>query len=101
MTLYLSGKITGLANYKQIFDQAHRQLEGVGYVVRNPALIDFPESATWEDMMRFDLSLMLLCDGVAFLSNWTESKGARMELEIADRLKMECCPVSEWVSRRL
>lgn len=93
--IYVSGKITGLDNWRQIFEQAEKKLIEQGYFVISPRLIaeevEIQKSnATYQDYMRSDLRMLCICDSVYFLSNWQDSPGARLEHEIAVALKLNC-----------
>lgn len=93
--IYVSGKITGLDNWRQIFEQAEKKLIEQGYFVISPRLIaeevEIQKSnATYQDYMRSDLRMLCICDSVYFLRNWQDSPGARLEHEIAVALKLNC-----------
>lgn len=47
----------------------------------------------WEWYMRRTLQMMLDCDEIVLLPGWRDSKGARIERDLAEKLGM---PVSEW-----
>ena len=101
MRLYLSGPITGIEDYGPRFAAAADQLEAVGYTVVNPATIGDRPGWLWADYMRAALQLMCNCQGVALLPGWQESKGARLEREVADRLSMPTTTVDGWLSDTL
>lgn len=42
----------------------------------------------WEWYLRNDLQALLTCDGVVLMPGWKESRGARLEAHVADKLKM-------------
>lgn len=86
MKLYLSGAITGIDNYKKIFDSYEQILSNQGYDVVNPAKIDLGEGATWEQYMKIDLKMMLDCDIIAMIPGWENSGGAKIEKELAEKL---------------
>lgn len=77
MKIYIAGKITGNPNYKEQFAVAEERLKAEGHQVINP---------TWKPLglpykQYIDMGLMELsqCDAIYLLSNWKDSKGARME----------------------
>nr|WP_237142825.1 DUF4406 domain-containing protein [Pseudomonas lurida] len=47
-----------------------------------------PEGGTWTDCMRRDIVALMECDTVATLPGWEKSKGACLEVLIAERLGM-------------
>lgn len=99
MRLYVSGPITGDPDYREKFARATARLEAVGYEVVNPADLaepDVPEPA-WLDYMRRDIIRLMECDGVATLDDWTTSRGARVEVTLANGLGLPTSCISGWV----
>ena len=47
--------------------------------------------------MKADIPLMLACDGLAVLPGWEASAGARLEVDIAQRLNMPIKDVYGWI----
>lgn len=96
MKIYISGKITGLKNYRRLFKKAEKRLTKKGFTVLNPVTIgdnlympgNISEEAKWKKYMKADLRAMLGCDGVYLLNNWEDSKGAKMECDIAVKCGM-------------
>lgn len=88
MKVYISGKITGDADYKQKFKTAQNILESAGFEVFNPAeQEDTGKSWTW--YMRKDIAGLIECDAIFLLKDWEDSKGARLEYYIAQQLEMK------------
>lgn len=79
--IYLSGKITGQNNYKELFEEAKKDAEDKfsGATIINPAEISLPEICEWEDYMSICLRLLDKANIIYLLDNWLESKGARKE----------------------
>ena len=86
--LYLSGPMTGLPdlNFPAFHEMAAR-LRAVGHAVVNPAEIDHP-AKDWNECLRRDIVALVACHSVATLPGWEHSKGARLEVLIAERLGM-------------
>lgn len=89
MKIYVSGKITGLPieEAKQRFANSQALLESIGFEVVNPlefGLCD--EKASWESHMVKDIEMLFKCDAIYMMDNWTDSKGAQIEYDIANRL---------------
>lgn len=110
-TLYIAGPMTGMPdmNYPEFFD-IQSKLEAQGYRVLNPARVDveFPKACghsrldagctpcmerDWMWYMRRTINMMLEADGVALLRGWRNSRGAKIEHDLALALGM---PVNMW-----
>ena len=87
MKVYLSGKITGDAGYRQKFEAVQNELTSYGYVVFNPAVL--PDGFEYEDYMSLDLLILSRCDAIYLLRDWKNSPGAKRELEEAKRLGLQ------------
>lgn len=77
MTIYLAGKITGDPDYKTKFHAAARRLSTLFGTVLNPA--ERPEGLCAEAYMQMSIRDLGLCDAAAFLPDWENSAGARIE----------------------
>lgn len=88
--VYLSGKITGLSEeeYKKAFNKAETKLKEFGYRVINPARKGVIPGYEWEDYMRDCIKDLCDADLLYHLPNWEDSKGAKLEHEIAIKLKI-------------
>lgn len=90
MRIYLSGKITGLDNYKENFERAESVLRSYGHTVINPCKMgDIYPDLEWDDYMCLDMALIRLCQAVYFLENWRNSKGSTIEHEYARMIGKE------------
>lgn len=89
MIVYLSGPMTGLPdmNYPA-FNAAEARLTALGYDVINPAR---PGDSAWgwTEFMRRALVDLSQADGIHVLPGWRNSKGASVEVFIADALGLE------------
>jgi hypothetical protein len=79
--IYIAGKITGLDNYKELFNKAETHLSNLGFAIMNPSVLK--DGFEWNEYMHVCYAMIDVCDSVYFLSNWTDSKGARLEHEYA------------------
>ncbi len=77
MKAYIAGKITGDPDYSEKFSRAKESLEERGYKVLSPAIL--PEGMTPADYMRICIAMMESADVVAFLPDYTKSRGAKLE----------------------
>lgn len=88
--VYISGPITGIDfGNRFAFSCARNALELCGYEVVDPSEVKLDDEATWADYMRADLKLLLDCDHIYMLEGWEDSKGARIERELAENLGIE------------
>jgi hypothetical protein len=86
-TIYLAGKITGDKNYRQKFREAEEALSTDGSIVLSPTVL--PQGFNWDAYMRMTQVMMSECCVVAFLPDWEESEGAKVEMEEAKKQKKE------------
>jgi len=89
---YISGKITGLGLEvaKQNFHNAAVYVRSLGYEAINPMeLTPINDSFTWHDYMREDIRLLCDCGSIFMQENYNESKGAKIELEIARSINLK------------
>ncbi|MBS3954065.1 MAG: DUF4406 domain-containing protein [Methylomicrobium sp.] len=94
--IYLAGPMTGIVDFNYpAFNQAAEQLRAKGFQVENPAENPQPACNSWNGYMRLGLRQMLKCDAVVFLPGWWQSKGARLELDVASRLSMPVFTLEE------
>lgn len=89
---YISGKISGLP-----IEVAKRNFtftdDYIGTKLKlhpvNPMKKKIPDNSPWLLHMVLDIALLCVCRYVYFQANWQESRGARIEMRIAKRLKKE------------
>lgn len=88
--IYLSGPMTGIKDFNYpAFNAEASRLRALGYTVENPA--ENPDQSSWGDYMKVALRQMLTCDVIAVLPGWAKSRGAWLEVSIAERVEMEFC----------
>lgn len=98
--IYLSGPRSGLPDLNfSAFHAMTTNLRAGGHIVTNPAEIN-PEGGTWTDCMRRNIVALMDCDTVATLPGWEHSKGARLEVLIAERLGMTVVNAHDLVKRK-
>jgi hypothetical protein len=87
---YISGKITGMEERaKELFEQAEKEVIALGYEPINPMKLNHQHGLTWEAYMKEDIKALCDCEAVYLLRNYSDSRGALLELAIANELKME------------
>lgn len=93
MKVYVSGRITDEENYREQFDAVAARLRAGGHDVVNPVELDDAEAPlkrSWEGYMRRDLIAMLTdCEAIYMLPTWSQSPGARLEHDVAQRIGMK------------
>lgn len=99
--VYVAGPMSGIPdlNYPA-FQRAAVRLRASGYEVLSPAEInaDADKHAPafgspdylqhWRACMRRDIAQLVTCDAIALLPGWERSRGAKLELMVADALGM-------------
>ena len=94
--VYISGKINGLdlsvadKNFKDAADKVKTIYESRGEEVYIVNMMDLPLiKMSWADYLIRDLMFLKHCDAIAFMPNWTDSYGAKVEKAFADGLGIE------------
>lgn len=97
MRLYIAGPMSGLPDFNYpAFHAAAQQLRDAGYEVVNPAESRLPEGSQWVDYMREGITGLITCDGLALLPSWDTSRGALLEVTIANGLGFPIRSVKRW-----
>ena len=93
--------MTGVEDFNfPLFFETEEKLKELGYETLNPAKNDGADvktatqnaisaslsGATWSSYMRRDLSNLCLSDAICVLPNWKSSKGASLEVQVAQAL---------------
>lgn len=87
-SIYIAGPMTGKVDHNYpAFRSAAQFLRDKGWTVFSPAEICEP-GMPWSCCMRKDLAELVKCEAIFMLSGWKESKGATLELHVAERLGM-------------
>lgn len=98
MKFYLAGPMTGLKDLNHpLFVNETARLRALGYSVVNPVEINPDKNAKWADCMRADIAQLITCEAVACLPDWTSSKGAVLEVQIAKALGMRVCMAQDLI----
>ena len=92
MKVYISGKITGLQieEVNENFSKAASYIRSIGHIPISPLDITPPNAdMDWKEFMIKDISGLLDCDAIYMLKNWGQSKGARIEYQIAKEMDLK------------
>jgi hypothetical protein len=86
--IYISGKITGLSRLEVVekFELAEQKLRGFGYShIINPVKLDHTKNTNedYDQYMKTDIKGMMDCNTLYVLPCWKDSKGAKIELQLA------------------
>lgn len=86
--LYLSGPMTGIENYNhELFNRVAQEFRLVGFEVCSPSeFFDGDRTRERHEYMREAVKYLLEADTVVILPGWENSKGARLEIMIAQEL---------------
>lgn len=95
MKLYICGPVTGYSDLNlPTFEYAAEQLQEMGLEAVIPHSF-VPPDARHNDAMR--LCISRLCegdiDGLVVLPGFTDSRGSRLEIDVADGLDIPVCPI--------
>lgn len=91
MKIYISGKISDLPTeqVKEKFAKAEAQIRAFGHEPVNPLDNGQLPTATWAQQMTASLAMLFECDAIYLLSDWDDSRGARIEANIAEECGLE------------
>jgi hypothetical protein len=88
--------MSGLPDFNYpAFHAAETRLKAAGYETLNPATNG--EKDSWEGYMRAAIAQVVQADGIAYLPGAYDSRGARIELRLADDLGMKSAPLDSWI----
>jgi len=91
--IYIAGKVTGLpiAEVTMKFGTAQQDLQEKGFKAVNPLEVVNDWKATWEEAMKKCIRALTECDAVYLLPCYTDSPGAKFEIDIAHKLGIPVC----------
>ncbi len=81
--IYIAGKITGLDQTEVVakFARAQDELQSSNYEVVNPKKLY--QGSDWDEAMNICLKALKECQAIYMLSDWKNSKGAKIEHDLA------------------
>lgn len=88
--VYICGPVTGLP-YGEVqyqFNRAETMLKGMGLEPINPVTVVPDCLEPWPSAMRKCIKAMMDADMVLLLDGWTKSRGAQLEVHLAQSLNM-------------
>lgn len=81
---YIAGKIKDCINHVELFDQAKAEISKLALVPISP--LDLITSEDYIECMKVDLTVMMRCSHVYVLNNFKTSRGANLEILVAEFL---------------
>lgn len=91
---YVSGPMTGYPEFNfPAFAAAAAGLRDLGLKVVSPHEIDSEHGKPWDVYLRNDIRALVDCTHVVTLPGWEGSRGAQLEVHIAQQLGMPVAPL--------
>lgn len=87
LRIYISGPMTGIKdfNYPE-FHRTAKRLREAGFDVVSPAELHTDTDKDWTYYMRGAIAAMMDCQIIYMLIGWSSSRGAKLELDLAEQL---------------
>lgn len=104
MRIYVAGPMTGIPEFNYpAFREAGENLVKRGHEVLNPVdsekLNATGKPQSWAWYMRHALRMVLDAEALAVLPGWEGSRGACLEISVADELGMPVYRLDEWMNQ--
>lgn len=102
MNLYIAGPMTGIPEYNYpAFRAAEAKLKALGFPVLCPVDSEEHNSSgstqTWDWYMRHALRMVTESTAICLLPGWQQSKGAQLEVTVAEALGLDIRPLDDWL----
>ena len=98
--VYIAGPITGLPDFNYpAFHAAAVALAARGFIALSPTHDD--TTLAWEHYMRRSIRMVTDADAICLLPGWQQSKGAQLEVTIAEALGLDIRPLDEWLKEKI
>lgn len=95
-TVYLSGPMTGIPDHNfPMFDRVAAALRHRGWRVISPADFGDRPGETWESHLQRDINLVIGASILVQLPGWENSKGAKLELVVAENFGKHILSLTE------
>lgn len=86
--IYIAGKVSG-EDYNQTYEKfcrIEKMLEGLGHEAVNPMKLVSKHLNNWGEEMKICISKLMECDSIYLLNDWADSRGAKLEYDLANAL---------------
>lgn len=102
MIVYIAGPMTGIEDFNYpAFRTAESELGKRGIECLNPADSeqhnDTGKPQAWDWYMRHALRMVTQSDAICLLPGWEQSRGAQIEVTVAEALGLDIRPYDEWL----
>ena len=89
--IYISGAIAhhDIGERMRAFLRAAEHVKAQGGTPVNPFDNNVPVNADWREHMKADIHTLTECDGILMLKGWEQSKGAKLEFDVATSCGLE------------
>jgi len=96
---YLAGPMTGIEDFNfPAFDEAAAFLRSMDIDVINPAEnFNGRQDLPWDVYLRKAIGQVAECDSIILLPGWSKSKGAQLEVHIAEALGLKVHQYTEYL----
>lgn len=82
--IYISGRITGMENKAfLLFGLAEKEIQHMNFEIVNPMRLPDDHDKSWRSYMNICLKALVDCEAIYMLTNYKESRGAQVELQLA------------------
>lgn len=96
--VYIAGKVTGepIDQCTIKFSAAQKAIEALGFEAINPLEVVGDFNTPWNKAMRMCIAKLTECDAMVLLPDGVLSKGAKIEIELANILQIQVFTYSNY-----